>query len=490
MRHARLALLTLPLLVPVACFQSSDDSMGAPDSSAPLADSGQDTSIPDARAPFGDGGIADTSIADVVVDAAPLPVTVKVTTLSGPEAGILVVFDTAAGVVSGMATTDSTGTVTQVVAAGSQATVVLGTALSSNLVTIVGIEPGDVLSVVDSQGVSIYAAINDVTNAASAPTGAASYAVSAGGCSTGNFTAVPLGVPALLYLYPGCYGATEIPLFLTAYDSNDNPLAYAWQTDTFAGLDAGMLGLTAGGTWSTTTTMQAVTATNVPTDAFGGQVIFSELASGVALSQYGDLPEATDGGVSISPFVVHTGYPSAIQTELDVSTDSFQGSLILAKRESAPTADGATAVDLSQLLPEFTGAGVDTTNPVQPTVTWTSTAAFTAAAGVIAQTAWSTQIDGGYSDGTWTIIAPSTATSAPTPALPSSVAAYAPTASSTFNSGVSVVIIGGTAVPSYAVLRSLQGSFSVPQMLSGGPYVPPLPADGTVVISLTAPFGE
>jgi hypothetical protein len=489
MRPARLALLTLPLLVPIACFQSSDDSMAAPDGSAPFADSGVDTSIPDALAPFADGGTPDTSIADVVVDVAPLPVTVRVTNPTGPEEGVVVVFDTAAGVVSGMGTTDAAGEVTQMVAAGSEATVVLGTAADANLVTVMAIEPGDVLSIFDSGNVSINASIDDVTNAATAPDGTATFLVQAGSCETSYFSAVPLGVPQPFSLYSECYGPAGVPLFLTALDANSMQLAYAWRTAPLSSFDAGTLELTAGGTWSTATSTQSIAATNVAADTVGGELIFSELSGGVPLLQYADLPPVTDAGVPSIPFTVHTGYPDAIQTEIDVPGSASLSELVVVKRESAPTGNATTTIDLSTLLPSFIAPNLDTTNPSQPTVTWTTSSPLTGAAGLFAQFSWFTDVDSSYYVGTWTIIAPSTATSAPTPALPASLAAYAPNATSSFNSTPSLIAVGGSAVPSYAALRALQGSFSIPTILSGGPFAPPLPANGTLVLSVTAPGG-
>ncbi len=409
--------------------------------------------------------------------------------MTGPEVGIVVVFETAAGVVSGMGTTDGTGTVTQTVTAGSQATVVLGTATSANLVTVTAIEPGDMLRVFDSSNGTFNASIDDVTNSAGAPVGAASFLVQAGQCETMSFSATPLGVPQPLTLYPGCYGQAGVPLFLSAFDGNDMPLAYAWRTASLSSLDAGALDLTAGGTWSTATSTQSVSATNVAAGTVGGELIFSELSGGVPLNRFTDLPPATDAGVPTLPFTVHTGYPDAIQTEIDVLGSVSLSELVVVTRESAPTGYATTTIDLSTLLPSFTATNVDATSPSQPTVTWTTASPLTGAVGVLAQFSWSTDVDSSYSVGTWTIVGPSTASSVSAPALPASLAAYAPTAISTFNSTPSLVAVGGSAVPSYAALRALQGSFSVPTILSGGPFAPPLPANGTLVLSVTAPGG-
>ncbi len=78
--------------------------------------------------PFADGAPRDAP-ADVPVDAAPLPVTVTVIGPNGPESGVTIVFDDSTGALIGTATTSATGTVSQLLPAGSEVTAAFGTRL-------------------------------------------------------------------------------------------------------------------------------------------------------------------------------------------------------------------------------------------------------------------------------------------------------------------------------------------------------------------------
>ena len=135
-----------------AQLPSVDGGLLVPDSSTPHADAtapGTDSGPANDAAPESDAG---------AVDSGPQPVTVRVVANGAPESGATIVFQDATGAVVTSGTTDATGSVTQLVTAGTQVTAVLGTAASPNLLTIEGVEPGDAITFVDTSAPSYVSA--------------------------------------------------------------------------------------------------------------------------------------------------------------------------------------------------------------------------------------------------------------------------------------------------------------------------------------------
>ena len=154
-RGATLALLAISPFAWLAC---SDDSVSGggtftlPDASVlPIADA----------APTLDAG----SEPDADADAGPATTaTVQVATATKlPEQNVKVVFYDATGHALGTETTDATGKATHTIAPGGSITAVFGSASQPSLVSILGVEPGDALTVLDP------ARIFNVTFAVTAP---------------------------------------------------------------------------------------------------------------------------------------------------------------------------------------------------------------------------------------------------------------------------------------------------------------------------------
>jgi hypothetical protein len=203
-----------------------------------------------------------------------------------------------------------------------------------------------------------------------------------------------------------------------------------------------------------------------------------------------------DAGVQGEQFVIHPGYADFVQTSayLSVGLDYDNVDAIVggATRSAGPTASQSASFDLST-LPMFTGALVDSSDagtPEQPSVTWTTgTGSLSVADGIYVSAQWDGSIvtDAGttYSNGTWTIVAPPTATSVRAPALSPQVAAWAPPTGSTWEYLPRVAAVQASVFSGYAGLRAQIGTLS---LLNGYTIVlPVLPANGTIYVSAIYP---
>jgi hypothetical protein len=250
--------------IPVACVSSNaspNEDSGAPpgqDGAPPSEDaapSGSDATLPDAGtdAPEKDSATE---------DAGPQPLTVHVLLGLAPESGVLVVFQDASGAVVSSATTDATGSVSQLVTAGSQVTVALGTTLAPRLVTIQAVEPGDVLTLVDTPPASTLAENVNVT--LPAPTwdasGATEY-VYAAQCGTSA------GSP--VYVNPDCQLNGQFPLLAYAQASGGQELAYTYQTGNALLEDGGTDAITVTRPWATSSVVEQLTTSSLPAGITG-----------------------------------------------------------------------------------------------------------------------------------------------------------------------------------------------------------------------------
>jgi hypothetical protein len=467
-------------------FDSSvEDSpvMEAAAEASPEASAPQDSSAP----------------ADVSVDTydAGVPVIVVVQGASGPESGVTVVYADATGNPLGTQTTDATGRASRVVAAGSSLTVLLGDPnVYAAPTTILGVEPGDVLTLVDWG--SMPSTPIQVT--AQTPfTGAADYLASV----TQVAVQSPLPVSLTPAAGPGGFdlGAQGLvlplsfPLLLDARDTNDDPLGYLYsKASPFPSVSgdatAGTIAL--GGTWSTTYTTQTVSITNLPDggEPFGGfQAAMNEAVAGT-------LTQNPSAGTNA--FTTHVGFPDFEQIEVS-SSEYYTGAIALATAVATPTADGASTIDLTPLgsIPAITSASIDSSVPAQPSVTWgTSWGSLSAMTGIVVFASWSGGApDAGASSGMWTIVSPGTSqTTLQAPPLPSAQSAWAPGVGASFvgNNSGNVWGVIGSALPTYAAVRAATSAFRVEgECQNYGPFVPALPAAGTsLAITMSTITGQ
>jgi hypothetical protein len=505
-------LLALPVAW-LACFSgggsggpaadASFDGSAAFDGSTPetSVDATEDTS-PEAASAF-------DAPADVTPDAGPAPVVVTVVGALGLESGVPIVWGDSLGAWLTTGTTNAAGRASQLVTSGAVMTAILGPPSAPWLYTIMGVEPGDQLVVIDRGSVASLPGtqgnldVNFASVPSPLPQGTSVLAFDVGPCSAS--LAAP---PALLDLTSmgqtnclgiGQFGATvgaAYPALVEANDDSSNVLGFAYARNNLLTTvdDAGNDDLAIGGSWSTSTTSQSLVvsaAEDAGVSASDFVATYGEAANGLLLPLPTRQPE--DGGTlppDTSLYTTHVGYADFVQTELG-SYGGSQGAA-MATRSPAPTASGSATIDATPLaaLPVIGGLTVDSTVPAQPWFSWTlQSGSLASSTGILLEATWSgTDADGGPQSGTWTVVAPGTTKAAlqvHAPVVPSQFAAWLPGAGSSFSPyelGM-VALMGGTALPGYAQVRAASSLFNVQLQCLAWPLVPPLPAAGTLLLT-------
>ncbi len=201
---------------------------------------GVDGSIADAAPPFADGAPHDATPtdatptdapADVTIDTAPPQVVVTVLGPNGPESGVTILFNDPSGAPLITATTGAAGTTSQLLQPGSSVTALFGTESLPQLVTVLGVQPGDRLTAYDTSNASITVDIAALPTPS--PTNTVQYVASAGACTTNFFTP-----PAEFGADPGCYGTT-IPLLVLAESEVGAEIGFTYQKAVPFDLDGG-----------------------------------------------------------------------------------------------------------------------------------------------------------------------------------------------------------------------------------------------------------
>ena len=449
-------------------------------------------------------------------DAGPAagPITVIVTTATGPEPGVSVLFHDATGAVVATETTDANGSASEDADAGGgvQAiTAVLGTQLSPSLVSIFAVEPGDVLTVLDTTVPPAGSDDTVVANApGSAPASTTQYAAFAGPCGSSDESSsvdLSLGV--------GCVAGGSFPLLALAEDQNSSELAYAYQkTNAVADAGTGPTGgaeieVTIPGPWATAGST-SVSVANVPTTVSQGYIAYGEVVGGIAYEQYGNLLGAegvpNDAGLPTAPFLAHTGYPDFIQVETnallynnDVQGGTNSGNTVVAVATRSSVSAPVTSIDLAMSLPLIVSGSLSYADPTRPTVSWSTSSPTQTSAGSASFVSWqTTEPDAATQTGTWLLISPPTQTTVQAPSL-GSLAAWGPP-----DTGASIdwqppllAMFNGTFLSGYASLRAASASVWSPTITvvqNGYPQnqalVPPLPANGTLEVSAYFPTQE
>jgi hypothetical protein len=166
------------------------------------------------------------------------------------------------------------------------------------------------------------------------------------------------------------------------------------------------------GPWSTTLPTQSIGVSNFDFANLTGYTSYSEIANGVSFGP--PIHFASTDGTATTSHAVHLGYPASVQNEANQSIARGSGIAVsAAATRSAPSPDGGVAsFDMSTLLPLLDAVTLDSSWPSQPAVSWvTEAGSLAAASGTIVTVAWSAPLDGGASvQGTWTIVAPPSAT--------------------------------------------------------------------------------
>lgn len=472
---------------------ASQTGDATPDVTVDSSDASVDVAAADANDATFDAGSPD--VPDTY-DAGPAPVTVVVRNEFALESGVSVVFQDATGAVIATAMTDATGSAAMVVPDGSQVTALVGTASAPSLTTVTQVAPGDVITIVDVTargGFDAFVSIGAVPP--SPPATTAEYVVQAGiGC--GNDFA---STPGQLEIRGACEAAGHVPFLVIASDSTFTPLAYSYlKTFTLPG-DAGVGDADAGdaGTpnvaitlpWQTAMVNDTVSLTNAPTMG-GVELTSAEVAAGVPYStqQYVNFSSGDAGPVQ-STVAHHVGYPDAIQDAVvqRTSKGSFSFGASLTQSFAAPTADSTTTFDLSTMLPAISATSLDATPSARPTVAWTAPTPLGKSGG-FATFRWSTPTDGGFVAGTWTIVVPASATSVTAPALPSVLAAWAPTTASSWSDQVpAVAFVDGSTLVSYSAMRNSFVGFASGFVTGTDGNPPVLPTGTTLRVTYCGP---
>jgi hypothetical protein len=495
-------------LFPAGCIAnnsasvSDDGGPGLPseDGSAPLGDAtlgdGSSEAAPPSDAPSSSDAPSDAG-ADAA-DAAPEPLVVVVTKGGAPEQGVSVVFDDATGAYLSTATTDAAGTVSQIVTAGSQVSVLIGTTLSPDVITFEDVAPGQTITVADTKAVTSATTETVLATLPAATAWDASTGeelVYAGNCESSA------GTP--LALSSTCVAGGVFPLLARAFQFDTNSeIGYTFQKNNVAVPDAGLpedggpLAVTMTQPWTTSSVTQTITAGALPAGLTASQVSFSggyvEIAGGVPTTTNAVASSVGDAGFETYAYPVHTGFPDAVETAGSATvrgTGNEESVLASATYGATPTASQTTQVDLSK-LPVITASTIDTADAgtiARPTIAWTTSAATTAAAGVVATFEWSLDVtdDAGSETvvGAWTIVAPATTTSVHAPALPAALSSYAPSTGATTYPVARVVAVQSTFFSDYAGLLAAVGSLPFLTSTSSQTSVPTLAAPGTVSFS-------
>ncbi len=524
MRFRSVAALGVSFVALPACFSSSNNPPPpAVDSGTPIVDAASPpvdaTTVPEAAPPVHEAGIEAAVEAAAPVEAGPQPVTVRIIDSQGPESGVLIVFQDVAGNVVTTATTDVTGTVSALVASGSQVTAVMGssppvvvvtgspgpTTVSDQviappqnvqLVTVQGVEPGDVLQLVDPSDTTFSNATVsiDALPDAAPPPGTSTYQAQIGNCYS-SFSSPPTQIG----LSSGCQSNGAFPLLVLAQggaDAGYGTLGYTYQNDNTIPSDGGIAHVSATGAWFTTTTTNTIIESNSPlyTNFTSQYAALSGIQDGVEGYPVVDYLTEVDGGASAT-FVGYPGAATYVQSEGTVTqSDSTYSHLqvsSIAIRAQAP-ADGGSVVsfDLSTLLPFIGNVGLDAGAAPpdsgasgQPSVSWgVDGGSLASASGLVVQVVWSQGV--GNNTGTWTIVAPPTATQVQAPVLPSSVAGWGPAPTASFSSPT-IVVVQGSFFSGYSDLRKQFTAIpATNNLVTGQPYsgpvVPALPVNGTL----------
>ncbi|HTQ41339.1 MAG TPA: hypothetical protein VMI75_01190 [Polyangiaceae bacterium] len=500
MRRFRFALLVLPVTW-IACFSSSSGGSGG----GANFDASDDTTFPDApgseagpdvvneMTPPPQDASVDVSI-DVPMEAAAGAVAITVFGASGPEQGVTIVYGDSTGAVVGTpATTNAAGVVDQALPAGAtMITALLGNVDNPGPYTVMGVKAGDTILVPDLASLVPYGQgqvqVNDLP--ASPPANTGYYYAASGNC-TNTLSAAPIpinledGIACIgLGSFGGSYGAA-VPMLVDAQDANGNSLGFTFQKNNpLSATDAALLNLSlAADTWSTSLTHQTVVV-DLP-DGGTATPVVSESANAVLnrlLTQY----VSDDAGDQLTQVTTHVGYADTLQAEASY-TPNYQWFVATATALAPPTTDGTITIDATPLgtLPQINQNNIDQTNSARPVLTWTTNqgSLATSTTGLIATLTWDGTDDAGAAvNGTWTIVAPSSATSLQAPALPASAGAYAPQPDASIFTTLQGLT--GTALPSYGQLRTVGAALAAP-IWGGCVFTPVIQYVPTGTLSIT-----
>jgi hypothetical protein len=360
----------------------------------------------------------------------------------------------------------------------------MGTATVSRLLTITEVEPGDVLTAADLSTAETFGA--SVTIPDGAPN--ANLEANAGQCA-GNWHQTP---PLDLTVDSRCQLGGNFPVLVTAYDLESGAeVGFTFKkTYQFAPTDGGMpLDIAVTEPWKNAFRAHTIAVTDVPA-ADGAYTNYSEVVGGVARTYTGYLSnQSPSAATAQTSNVGHPGYPDFVQTEFSTRRYNTEMSVsAVATREAAPAGDATTTFKFTDLLPYVDEATLDQTTSDRPSVTWKveEGKSLDTADGAYVFVRWFIESQS-PTGGDWTIVTPANRKTVKAPQLPANLAAFAPPvtdAGVNFVSPAVVTVVEAAAINGYRDFRKVSAAKPASAALdwsnSGGAFIPPLPAAGTL----------
>lgn len=380
-----------------------------------------------------DGGAADHDAAAhdaEVADAAPPdaipegPVTVTVMSQGNPIPGIDIVFSDPGGAVVSHEQTGVDGSATEVLLAGSAATIAVDVG-GRIAITFAAVEPGDdlVFSFEDAPSPE-YGSVSVALPGAFA--GAASYEVRLG-CST--LTTTDPTQPLLGGLTTDCLGGDQaIDVLAVALDDMGAPLAYD-HAKAVAGVPAGTTSVTLDA-WQTTFDPLTITLTNAPASTAAAGLEGHFRVDGLDFLGFGGGGAPVGGTVALA-----SAYPQGFAERLQylvfiafgTQQDPAGFAVLLGGRPDAPA---TVTHDLAaELLPLVDGASA-ADDAGRVALSWTADGPMTDADGALVLVSWS---DADIQHQWFALLPPDAASPFALPAMPDALAGFRSTASSTFD---------------------------------------------------------
>ncbi len=427
-----------------------------------------------------DGTIPDGALADAAQpEAGPRPVKVIVLKGGVPEPAVNVVFQDANGAVVEAKATGIDGSASRVVDPGTMVTVALGSGAARQLVTVIAVQPGDVLTALDDPAETFGSDAVSVDLPTNPPDGGTLYyQAHSGACRSPLSPSSPI---AYAISPPDCEHAGKFPVLAIATDANALVTGFSFKKGNAIGADGGTAQVTGLSAWANVGSVN-VTATNAGTQL--ASLGYSEIANGVALTTQASVMPAA--GTATATTATYPGYADAVQFEagrFTAATGAYLSIAMIAKRTAPPAT--AQSFDLAQLLPAMTNVVADTSVTARPAVTLTVAGTVTGADGLAVQMSWSaSSVDAGRTTGQWIIVAPPTTTTVKAPAMPAALSAWLPPSGAAFDSPAAM-IVDSDRIPGYDQLRTALATFPRPTTISPfGVAIPPLPSDGTLRVSV------
>ena len=478
---------SLAVLCAAACSSAQSTSDGGVDhkglDGAVVVEASTDGSEADAaRADASDA--ADGATAD-----AGAPVSITVSSAAGPEPNVLIVNDDASGAYVATYSTGPSGTFWGPLPASSMVTILLGTVAHPALHTIVGVQPGDAITLVDSGDVP---AENFILTSIPQPppSGTTQYLLTAGFCTDGF-----VGTPSPYYVGSDCVSVEEnggvfaygAPLLVRAMDDAQHVVGSIGQKDfQLATLDdGGSANVALTGAWQTPVA-EALQILNGPSVPSG--VSIADVVQGTLVPTRAQPPDPADGGLE-NVYYVDQGFADSMQGQ--AVWESSEGFAAVGVASNAPfpaSSPGSLDLDATAVatFPQIGGGQAVAGTDGLPRITW-STGALDAVTAIAGFAEWLSQDS--QVAGTWTVVAPPTTDMfLQAPAL-GPQASWGPGSGATFP-GVTIFAAQGTALPTYQTARQSPSFFVDPGPcglgspgLPASAIAPALPPGTSLVVS-------